>query len=155
MVSGATNVIVVGSKNRQLEELLRAAGLKFAALAESELVALSKRDSVAGNPLLLDVRGESKLPAELPVFRQRHPSIGVVIVASTLEPGLMLEAMRLGVTEFLAEPVQRADLEAAISRVVTSQTAAPAGAVFAFLGAKGGVGSTTTAVNVKAGTINR
>jgi len=44
--------------------------------------------------------------------------------------------------------VQRADLEAAISRVVTSLTASPAGSVFAFLGAKGGVGSTTTAVNV-------
>ena len=142
------NVIVVGLKDRQLEDHLRAAGMKFANLAESELANLAHRDSVPGNPLLLDVRGQSVLPVQLPAFRQKHPSIGVVIVATSLEPTLMLEAMRIGITEFLAEPIKKADLEAAITRVTTNQAVPSVGSVFAFLGAKGGVGSTTTAVNV-------
>ena len=57
--------------------------------------------------------------------------------------------MRAGATEFLQEPITAAALEQAISRLVAHR-ASPAGSgeVFAFVGAKGGVGTTTTAVNV-------
>jgi pilus assembly protein CpaE len=140
------NVIVVGAKDRQLDELLRSAGFKSVSVQESDLPALAQHESVPGNPLLLDMRGQSTLPTSLLAFRQKHSSIGVVIVASTLQPALMLEAMRAGVGEFLAEPLVRAELAAAIARVTTRSSVA--GSVFAFLGAKGGVGTTTTAVNV-------
>ncbi len=57
--------------------------------------------------------------------------------------------MRAGATEFLQEPITPAALEQAISRLVAHRAApAAAGEVFAFVGAKGGVGTTTTAVNV-------
>ena len=140
------NVIIVGAKDRQLDELVRGAGFKSVSLQESDLPSLAQHESVPGNPLLLDLRGQSTLPPSLLAFRQKHPSIGLVIVASTLQPALMLEAMRAGVGEFLAEPLTRADLTAAITRVTTRSAAV--GSVFAFLGAKGGVGTTTTAVNV-------
>ncbi|MGH9386707.1 MAG: AAA family ATPase, partial [Vicinamibacterales bacterium] len=69
---------------------------------------------------------------------------------SALDPTLMLEAMRSGVTECVTE-IGRGDLEAAISRLVSQRTPpTAAGEVFAFLGAKGGVGTTTVAVNVAA-----
>jgi pilus assembly protein CpaE len=55
--------------------------------------------------------------------------------------------MRAGVTECVAEPVTRAELEAAILRVIAQRPAGGAGMVFAFLGAKGGVGTTTASVN--------
>jgi pilus assembly protein CpaE len=66
-----------------------------------------------------------------------------------MDPATMLEAMRAGVTEFLPEPVSADDLRAALKRVTSSGTAAgPVGRMYAFVGAKGGVGTTTVAVNV-------
>jgi pilus assembly protein CpaE len=71
----------------------------------------------------------------------------LIVVASALDPTLMLEAMRSGVTECVTE-IGRGDLEAAISRLVSQRsTPTAAGEVFAFLGAKGGTGTTTIAVN--------
>ena len=63
---------------------------------------------------------------------------------------LMLEAMRAGVSEWLANPVTGADLLAAVERVSSTRAAGVQGQVFAFIGAKGGVGTTTLAVNVAA-----
>jgi pilus assembly protein CpaE len=61
----------------------------------------------------------------------------------------MLEAMRAGVTEWVAEPVTDSTLAAAVQRVIAQRTPkTAAGQVFAFIGAKGGVGTTTVAVNV-------
>ena len=61
----------------------------------------------------------------------------MIIVATTLDPALMLEAMRAGVTECITE-IDRGDLEAAINRLVSQRVAPVAGEVFVFLGAKGG-----------------
>lgn len=64
----------------------------------------------------------------------------------------MLEAMRAGVSEWLTDPVKAADLDAAIARVTPTDRATKAGGqVIAFVGAKGGVGTTTLAVNLAAG----
>ena len=71
-----------------------------------------------------------------------------MLLAATLDPALMLEAMRAGVNECLAEPFVQADFNAAMTRLIGQRTSAPAGPVFAFVGAKGGVGTTTMAVNV-------
>jgi pilus assembly protein CpaE len=57
--------------------------------------------------------------------------------------------MRAGVNEVVADPVTASDLEAAIGRLIAQRPAThPDGAIYAFLGAKGGVGTTTVAVNV-------
>ena len=47
------------------------------------------------------------LPPTLTTLRRQHPSTGVVIVAARLDPMLMLEAMRAGVSEWVAEPRHR------------------------------------------------
>src|SRR5205814_505409 len=73
---------------------------------------------------------------------------GIVILAGKLDPALMLEAMRAGVSEWVSEPIDGTELQAAITRVLGHRTAATAGQIFAFVGAKGGVGTTTIAVNV-------
>jgi pilus assembly protein CpaE len=52
------------------------------------------------------------------------------------------------VTEFLTAPVSAQDLQAAITRVTAATAPTASGEVFAFLGAKGGVGTTTVATNV-------
>jgi pilus assembly protein CpaE len=62
----------------------------------------------------------------------------------------MLEAMRAGVNECLQEPLTPDALGQAIRRVVSGTQPAPAGQVFAFIGAKGGVGTTMLSVNTAA-----
>ena len=71
-------------------------------------------------------------------------------MAATPDPALLLESIRAGVSEFISEPLSIAELEAAMSRVIKRRPADTAGRVFGFIGAKGGVGTTTVAVNVAA-----
>ena len=82
-----------------------------------------------------------------PILKRQHPSTGVLIVADRLEPALLLEAMRAGVTEVVAAPLV-ADIEAAINRLAVQRSVTPdSGMALAFVGARG-VGTTTVAVNV-------
>jgi len=71
-----------------------------------------------------------------------------VIVARALDPTEMLEAMRMGVNEWVAEPLQIAEVDAAIHRVARVTARPMMGKTIAVLGAKGGVGSTTATVNL-------
>jgi pilus assembly protein CpaE len=97
--------------------------------------------------VIADVRGSAHLPTALVALKLRHPGAAVVLLASTLDPVLMLEAMRAGVNECIAEPITVASLGDALTRVLAMR-GGQAGQVFAFVGAKGGVGTTTLAVNV-------
>jgi pilus assembly protein CpaE len=56
--------------------------------------------------------------------------------------------MRAGASEFVAEPIDAAQLAETVRRLVGERQVMTAGEVYAFVGAKGGVGTTTMAVNV-------
>jgi pilus assembly protein CpaE len=71
----------------------------------------------------------------------------VLLVATRLEPAMMLDAMRAGVNECVVEPIAIADLQAAIIRLVGNVAAESQGDTYAIVGAKGGIGATTIAVN--------
>jgi pilus assembly protein CpaE len=132
-----------------LVEALRGTGLKASRIGPDELAAFS-RSAAAPQVLVLDVRGHDHLPAALTAFRREHPDAGAVLVLSSLDPRIMLEGMRAGVTECVAEPVTAKALDEAVRRVLTNATPEAAGHVFAFVGAKGGVGTSTLAVNTAA-----
>jgi pilus assembly protein CpaE len=74
--------------------------------------------------------------------------VSVLLLMSSLDPAVMLQAMRAGVKECLQYPFSTEELDAALMRLAASRETEPSGLVFAFLGAKGGVGTTTAAVNV-------
>jgi pilus assembly protein CpaE len=140
-------IVLVSSTDRQLEEVLRGAGQMSTV---SDLAAVA-RLKPAERPavVVLDTRDRPGIPAELAAMRRALPETGVIVVASTLDPARMLEAMRAGVNEFLTDPVAHEDVRTAIERVTALQAVSPeVGKVYAFLGAKGGVGTTTVAVNV-------
>jgi pilus assembly protein CpaE len=145
----SSNIAIVEAGDRQLTTAAREGGLSVGATLSFEQLTQLETSARPPDVLLLDLRGGAKVPAALASIRRRHPRIGMVIVADSLDPTLMLEAMRAGVNEFVTEPVSGDDLRAAIERVVGHQLA-PAGPanVLAFMGAKGGVGTTTLAVNV-------
>jgi pilus assembly protein CpaE len=144
----AVSLTIVGSSDPRLESLVRECG-KVARIASSpDFKPLLDPQATHPDVLLVDLRGVREVPAQLAALKRQHPGTNVILLLSTLDPNLMLQAMRAGVSECVADPVQASDLAASIARLVGNKLVAPAGPVFAFVGAKGGVGTTTTAVNV-------
>ena len=140
------------STDRQLAGLVRSAGCTVVATVPmGDFGALTRTQSASPDVLLVDLRGQTRLPTGLQAFKRQHSQVGVVIVAAQLDPMLMLEAMRAGLTDWVTDPLSVPDLRTAIDRAV-GHTAplATSGKILAFLGAKGGVGTTTLAVNVAA-----
>jgi pilus assembly protein CpaE len=125
---------------------VRDLGRAHALVTESVVRSFAHPSATVPEVLLVDVRERPQIIQELGALRRTHPGIGIVIVAK-LEPQLMLEAMRAGISECVAEPLDKEELEAAIQRV-SSVAPVSRGEVFAFVGAKGGVGTTTLATNV-------
>jgi pilus assembly protein CpaE len=144
----ATSITLIGASDRQLEELVRGQGIRIKTLAVSDLLALAQPTAAQPDVVILDIRDSNSLPPTLATLKRQHPTTGVVIVAARMDPVLMLEAMRAGVNEWVADPITAAELNAAIDRVGATRPANINGKTFAFVGAKGGVGTTTIAVNV-------
>lgn len=138
--------VTVLTPDERLVDALKTSGLRAVNITHAEFAGyLQKSD--APPVLVVDLRGQEQLPSDVVSFRRKHPGSGVVLVLSTLDPRLMLEAMRAGVTECVAEPVSPKALDEAVRRILTNVVAQPTGQVFAFIGAKGGVGTTTLATN--------
>jgi pilus assembly protein CpaE len=144
----SANILLIGSTDRQLELALAACGMKSASMPGSELAALAQPNAKQPDVLVLDLQEQTHLPSALPLLKRQHPLTGVIIVTSRLDPALLLEAMRVGVTEVVSN-ITAEDLKAAIDRLMALKPVTTvAGKTYAFVGAKGGVGTTTVAVNV-------
>ena len=82
------------------------------------------------------------------------PELEVVLTASRIDPQLLLEAFRVGVKEFLSQPLTRQELEPALTRFEERFSAKTAaldrhfGRVVSVIGARGGVGVSTVATNM-------
>jgi pilus assembly protein CpaE len=139
---------IVGARDPRIEELLRGTDHLASTTWTADLNSLIQADAVQPDIILIDVRGQHQLPSSLALLKRKHPSVNVILIASTIDAGMMLEAMRAGVNECIAEPLAQAEVSAAVNRLLGQRATAAKGAVFAFVGAKGGVGTTTLAVNV-------
>ena len=96
-------VTIVGSRDRILEDRLRAAGMRPTSVATEALATLAHPSSAPPEVIVLDLRSQSEIPPILGPLKRQHPDTGLIIVATTLDPSLMLEAMRAGVTECVTE----------------------------------------------------
>jgi pilus assembly protein CpaE len=143
----AVTVTLVGASDRGLEERLRASGIQSTNISRHELQTLAHPSSTPPDILIIDLRSQADIPPAVSVIKRQHPNTGVLVVATALDPALMLEAMRAGVTECVTD-VASGELEAAINRLSTQRASTAVGEVFVFVGAKGGVGTTTAAVNI-------
>jgi pilus assembly protein CpaE len=144
----SSEVVIVGAKDRELERLLGAIGLHTSLLPVADLATLAHAAARQPDIVVVDLRGGQALPPAVAMLKRQHPATSVLLVTSTLEPAIVLEAMRAGVNECVAEPLQAAEIETAVTRLLAHKQPVTAGQVFAFIGAKGGVGTTTVAVNV-------
>ena len=144
------NVTFVGTSDRQLEQSLHAAAMQVSLVEVAQLTALASANAAQPDVLLLDLRSGYGLPPAVAALRRQHPSTAILLLVKSLDPTLLLEAMRAGVNEVVAEPIDHEELAAAIHRVAGSRPRTEPGRVYGFIGAKGGVGTTTIAVNVAA-----
>jgi pilus assembly protein CpaE len=102
------------------------------------------------NLIILESRSEPK--ALLESLRQLSevcdPSSKVVIIGHYNDVGLYRELIRSGVSEYVVAPISMADVVSVVSSIFVDPEADPIGRSIAFVGAKGGVGSSTIAHNV-------
>ena len=141
-------VTIVGSPDRELLSAMRDSGFRMAEASFADVPLIHAPGAKGPDAFVFDVRGHAGLPKDVATVRRNFPGAGAVVVASTLDPGGMLDAMRLGITEWLAEPLNPNDLDAALRRVTQSAAVSVNGKAFAIVGGKGGVGTTTVAVNL-------
>ena len=141
----APTIVLVSPADTLPEERLKALGRRYAIVPISALQRFTQPGAEAPAVLLVDVREHRDAFSHLRTIRHMHPQAGLVIIAP-LDPALMLEAMRAGITECVPAPIDAAQLDAALTRVSAS-TPLVTGELFAVIGAKGGVGATTLAVN--------
>jgi len=140
---------------RQVSRLLRAGGVPVG-IMEARAV-----EGGAPDVYVVDIRGDlSSGMAAIERLRSSHPATAIFAIASGADPELILRAMRAGANEFFAWTPGNASAAAsmeesfhgAVRRTAARREAAHAGArqpcvTYAFLGAKGGAGTTTVSVN--------
>lgn len=96
---------------------------------------------------------ESSLPrdhmlAELDRLAENcDPGTKVIVIGHMNDITLYRELLKRGVSEYLVEPVTPLDLMEAVSNIYNNPQTEPVGHVYAFIGAKGGVGSSTVCHN--------
>lgn len=108
------------------------------------------------NLIILETSTEPRfLMAELePLASVCDPSTKVVIIGRYNDIPLYRELIRNGISEYIVAPVTMPDVLAAIASIFVDPEAEPLGRSIAFIGAKGGVGSSTLAHNCAWGISN-
>ena len=81
---------------------------------------------------------------------RQHPSISFFLMSQVLDPNLLMEAMHLGVREFIPLPMTEDKLTSAIERVAQSFGMGKKARIIHVIPTIGGCGSTTVACNVAA-----
>lgn len=107
-------------------------------------------DSPTPNLIMVDsaLRG-AQLVSELDKLAEScDPGTKVIVIGRHNDVLLYRELLKRGVSEYLVTPVDPMGLMESISNLYNNPDTDPVGHVFAFIGAKGGVGSSTVCHNV-------
>lgn len=106
--------------------------------------------------IVSDVRSLQVLVEELAACSPHSAIVGLLqldrVNASGSESALMIQALRIGVEDFIRRPVSSRDLQQLLTRRLSPRRSDPAkiGLTVSFVSNKGGVGKSTAAVNVAA-----
>jgi pilus assembly protein CpaE len=137
----------------EVSRLLRACGVPIGIVDDR------RGDDSACDVYIIDIRSDaSSGMATIERLRAGHGSAAIFAVAGSAEPDQILQAMRAGANEFFPWPSTglskntEESFQGAIRKTAARRDAANAGArqpcvTHVFLGAKGGAGTTTVAVN--------
>lgn len=107
--------------------------------------------AVAPTPNLIiletDAEPANVLTELAPLAQVCDPSTRVIVIGRHNDISLYRDLIRNGISEYLVGPVKMQDLLGAIAAIFVDPEAEPLGRSIAFIGAKGGVGSSTIAHN--------
>jgi pilus assembly protein CpaE len=149
-----TSVIVDAddSNRHELGAFLNAHGVSaVATYANTEQLAahLGKSDRPQLVIVNLDPGAHDNLQHIAPLVRQ-YPEVAFFVMSQVLDPNLLMEAMHVGVKEFIPLPISEAKFKTAIERLANSHGMSHKGKIINVIPTIGGVGSTTIACNVAA-----
>ncbi len=116
-------------------------------------------ESVPCNLLILEVGSDPERNfRRISQARASGEAEEIFLTARQPDPDVLIHALRAGVGEFFPQPLKREEVVGALLRVSRNrhgekkvEEKAEKGAVFTVFGAKGGVGTTTIAVNLATG----
>jgi len=103
--------------------------------------------------LVVDLAGDSEAALKaLEKVKQAAPDLYVIASNYHADGDTVIAAVRAGSSDFLVQPFKRIDFREAMNRLEraprrSGATASKLGRIYSFLGVKGGVGTTTLAVN--------
>lgn len=130
----------------------------FREILASHVEFVSSESGASGIPDLVILELEEADPAKtfsyITSLLRSAPSSTVFLTGARAESDILLEAIRTGVKEFLPQPVKKAEVEQALERLqerrnhVHQSPEQQRGTIFSVLGAKGGVGTSSVAVNL-------
>ncbi|WP_195164381.1 AAA family ATPase [Mesorhizobium sp. NBSH29] len=102
------------------------------------------------NLIILESRAEPKelLESLGQLAEFCDPTTKVVVIGHYNDVWLYRELIRSGISEYVVAPMSMADIVGVIATIFVDPEAAPIGRSVAFIGAKGGVGSSTIAHNL-------
>lgn len=159
-------VLLVASTDEHLREMVRENLLNISgARVASEYAEVNSNlyirvlQDLERNPeaaIFVDLAGdpETSLKA-LEKVKQAAPDLYVIAANYAVDVESVVHAVRAGANDFLSLPLRRTEFRDAITRLEKTPRRASTGAsrlakIYTFLGAKGGVGTTTMAVNFAA-----
>lgn len=80
------------------------------------------------------------------------PKTALLVTSTQTDPDVIIQAMRAGASEFIKQPIDRAELLEAVKSIRRKSQSSTGerkeGKIFSVFGAKGGVGTTTIATNL-------
>ncbi len=117
---------------------------------------LTQPRAISPDLVIVELNGHVAPPQWLAELTQNLPQTTVLVCSERKEPEFLIQAMRLGVREFLPSPLVREELETAVERVKASRKqrslsvpeAGNPGRIVAVTGLKGGMGASAIAVNL-------
>ena len=90
----------------------------------------------------------------LETILNKNPGLNVFLTAQAIEPEILLQAMRLGIKDFFPQPLDQKLVSGALDRIKRQKQESVVtkpqknGQILSIFGSKGGVGTTTVAVNL-------
>lgn len=103
--------------------------------------------------LVVDMSYDTEIAlSALQKVKQAVPDLYVIVSNFQADGEMVLACLRAGASDFLTQPLKRLDFRDAMQRLESTprrvtMTGSRLGKIYTFLGAKGGVGTTTLAVN--------
>jgi pilus assembly protein CpaE len=112
--------------------------------------------SIPSDILILEIRDNS--PKEFQLIQDVQTSrmaMEIFLTSSRLEPDLLIQALRVGAKEFFSQPIQGEEVKAALLKFKerkekndVPERKKKKGKILDVVGSKGGIGTTTVAVNL-------